>query len=181
MNQPIDLNLLPQAYQSKRGITAVMVINILLTITLTMSVFTAYQQLILYRQRGEALALRREQLQLELVRRGSLQQSITELEARLQTTQEQTAQLRREFSALMQNRPRRSENLATLIERSAMVTLTEFTQTQDVMTLVGEAPDTETLLAYARIMQDKDHFQRASILSFEQVEDRVRFTMMVSR
>lgn len=181
MNQPIDLNLLPPVYQSKRGITAVMVINILLTITLTMGVFTAYQQLMLYRKQRETLELRREQLQLELVRRQSIQQSITELEARLKTTREQTAQLRREFSALMQNRPRRSETLATFIERSDRVTLIEFTQTQDVMTLVGEAPDTETLLAYARTMQDKEHFQRASILSFEQLEDRVRFTMMVSR
>ncbi len=181
MNQPIDLNLLPPAYQSKRGITAVMVINILLTITLTMGVFTAYQQLQLYRQHNETLALRREQLQLELVRRGSIQQTVTQLEERLKTTQAQTEQLRREFSALMEGRPRRSASLGRLIDNSTVIRLLNITQAQDQITVEGEAPDTATLLAYARALQDGVYFRQASILSLEQDADRVRFSLLLVR
>ncbi len=181
MNQPLDLNLLLPAYQSKRGITALMVINILLTITLTMGVFTAYQQLTLYRRHREVLEARRDQLQLEIVRQNSIRQNIADLEERLKRTQEQTAQLRREFSALMENRPRRSASLAVLIARSEAVRLRTLELAQDQLMLVGEAPDTQTVLDYARLLQDGVNFQRASLLSLEQGETLVSFTMLVER
>jgi len=181
MNQPLDLNLLPPAYQSKRGITAMMVINILLTITLTMGAFTAYQQLALYRQHREVLELRREQLQLELVRRNALKQSIADLEERLRATREQTQRLKAEFAVLMEGRPRRSASLAMLVDHSQDVHLTHITQVQDQITLEGEIADTAALLAYARALQDGEHFQQASILSLEQREDRVAFILLLRR
>ncbi len=181
MNQPIDLNLLPPAYQSKRGITAVMVINILLTITLTMGAFTAYQQLALYRQHRDVLELRREQLQLELVRHNALKQNIADLEARLQETQRQTQRLKTEFAILMEQRPRRSASLAMLIDQSQAVDLRHITQVQDQITLEGQIADTAALLAYARALQDGEHFQQASILSLEQREDGVAFILLLRR
>ncbi len=181
MNQPLDLNLLPPAYQSKRGITAMMVINVLLTITLTMGAFTAYQQLTLYHKQREILELRREQLQLELVRRNALQQAINDLEARLEATRQQTQALKQEFASITQLRPRRSASLAMLIEHSQDVHLTSIVLVQDQITLAGAIADTTALLDYARTLQDGELFQQAEILSFNQLEDRVDFTLLLRR
>lgn len=165
MNQPLDINILPEQYRPRRfeGPTAAI---ILATAVLLFGLMPAYALLATARVRTAAFEARLDELRTMLGRSAVDQGQLAQMDQQIETLRAQIEQLNADLGAVNFQRVRRADGIrAAALARAGALHITSITQDGNIFVLSGEAEDEVLVLNYARALQSTGQFVNVRVLS----------------
>ena len=165
MNQPLNINILPEQYRPRR-IEGSMTAIILALAVLLFGLMPAYAVLATARSRTAALEARLDEARAILARFAVDQEQLTQMEEQIEALRTQIEQLDADLGAIGPPRAHRADGIrAAALARAGALHITSITQDGDVFILSGEADDEALVLNYARALQSTGQFANVRILS----------------
>lgn len=165
MNQPLDLNILPEQYRPRR-IEGAMVASVLALAVLLFGLMPAYATLAVERARTAALEARLDEMRAMLTRSSVDQGQLIQMDQQIEALRAQIGQLDADLGALNPQRAHRADGIrAAALARAGALQITSIVQDGDVFVLSGEADGEALVLNYARALQSTGQFANVRVLS----------------
>jgi len=165
MNQPLDINILPEQYRPRRieGSTAAIILALAV---LLFGLMPAYAVLATARSRTAALETRLDEARAILERSSVNQEQIKQMDDQIEALRAPIEQLDADLGALNPQRAHRADGIrAAALARAGALHITSIAQDGNIFILSGEADDEALVLNYARALQSTGQFANVRILS----------------
>ncbi len=184
MNQPLDINILPEQYRPRR-IEGPIAAVILTLAVLLFGLMPAYVLLATARSRTAALEARLDEARAMLDRSAVDQGQLAQMDQQIEALRGQIEQLNADLGAVNFRRVRRADGIrAAALARAGSLHITSIAQDGAVFILDGEAEDETLVLDYARALQSTGQFANVRVLSIVSADSstpNIRFSIKMEQ
>lgn len=165
MNQPLDINILPEQYRPRR-IEGAMAAIVLALAVLLFGLMPAYAVLAVERSRTAALEARLDEMWAILARSAVDQGQLAQMDGQIEALRAQIEQLDADLGAINPQRAHRADGIrAAALAQAGALQITSIVQDGNTYILNGEADDETLVLNYARALQSTGQFANVRVLS----------------